>query len=78
MNRLTKLLCAGAVLLALTGEARADATFDRKAVVERVAELVDELYVDPKTGKALAEHLRQNWRRAPSTRAPHRSRSRTR
>jgi len=28
-------------------------------VVERVADLVDELYVDPKTGKALAEHLRK-------------------
>jgi hypothetical protein len=59
MNRLPMILCAAAALSTLAGPARADATFDRKAVVERVAELVDELYVDPKTGKALAEHLRK-------------------
>lgn len=61
MNRMLMIFCAGAVLSMLAGPARADAdaTFDRKAVVERVAERVDELYVDPKTGKALAEHLRK-------------------
>jgi hypothetical protein len=59
MNRILMIFCAGAVLSMLAGPARADATFDRKAVVERVAELVDEMYVDPKTGKALAEHLRK-------------------
>jgi hypothetical protein len=59
MNRLLTILCAAAALAALAVPARADATFDRKAVVERVAAMVDELYVDPKTGKALAEHLRK-------------------
>jgi retinol-binding protein 3 len=59
MNRLPILFCAAAALSTLAGSARADVKFDRKAVVERVAELVDELYVDPKTGKALAEHLRK-------------------
>src|SRR4029077_21130355 len=59
MNRLPMILCAAAALAMLASPAPADATFDRKAVVERAAELVDELYVDPKTGKALAEHLRK-------------------
>ena len=59
MNRFPILLCFAAALATLATPARADATFDRKAVVERVAELVDELYVDPKTGKTLAEHLRK-------------------
>src|SRR5258706_5922730 len=59
MNRLPTILCAAAGLATLAVPARADATFDRKAVVERVADLVDELYVDPKTGKALSEHLRK-------------------
>jgi hypothetical protein len=59
MNRLVKVFCVGVALVTVAGRARADAAFDRKAVVERVADLVDELYVDPKTGKALAEHLRQ-------------------
>ena len=38
---------------------RAPAAFDRKAVVSSVADRVEELYVDPKIGKALAEHLRR-------------------
>src|SRR5258706_8579311 len=59
MNRLPMILCAAAGLATLAVPARADATFDHKAVVERVADLVDELYVDPKTGKALSEHLRK-------------------
>jgi hypothetical protein len=59
MNRLLILLSAAVALATFAGPARADATFDRRAVVERVAALVDELYVDPKTGKALAEHLRK-------------------
>jgi hypothetical protein len=37
----------------------ASETFDRKAVVEKVADLLEEMYVDPKTGKALADHLRK-------------------
>jgi len=57
MNILSRFLCAGAALAILGVPVRADATFDRKAVVERVAELVDELYVDPTTAKAMSEHL---------------------
>src|SRR5260221_9234766 len=52
------ILCAAALGM-LAVPARGGGTFDRKAVVERVADLVDELYVDPKTGQALSEHLRK-------------------
>lgn len=57
MNRSFPCLFAGA--LALSAGLHAQVGTDRKAIVQAVADRVEELYVDPKTGKALAEHLRR-------------------
>jgi retinol-binding protein 3 len=48
-----------ASLLASSLSSSASETFDRKAVVSKVADLLEEMYVDPKTGKTLADHLRK-------------------
>ena len=57
MNRSRTLLFAWVLVFAAAP--RIQASFDRKTIVQSVADQVEELYVDPKTGKALAEHLRQ-------------------
>ena len=47
------------LLLASAFPAAASEAFDRKAIVSRIAELLEEMYVDPKTGREVAEHLRR-------------------
>ena len=60
MHPLTRAPFFAASLFAVASLAGLSAeSFDRQAVVSRVADLLDEMYVDPKIGKDVADHLRR-------------------
>jgi hypothetical protein len=58
MHPVSRIILVAASFLAAALPALASESFDRQAVVSRVAGFLEEMYVDPKIGKQLAEHLR--------------------
>jgi hypothetical protein len=59
MHPVSRIILVAASFLAAALPALASESFDRQAVVSRVAGFLEEMYVDPKIGKQLAEHLRR-------------------
>lgn len=59
MHSVSRILLAAASFYAAAIPAFASESFDRQAVVSRVAGFLEEMYVDPKIGRELAEHLRR-------------------
>src|SRR5262245_44075237 len=57
MHPVSRFVVAAFLFTAVPGFAAE--TFDRQAVVSRVAGFLEEMYVDPKIGKDLADHLRR-------------------
>jgi hypothetical protein len=56
--RLVARILPALLLLASALPAKAAQDLDRKVIVSRIAELLEEMYVDPKTGREVARHLR--------------------